>query len=500
MKYLVTFGILWLASVCNGQQKPSIIWPTASPEEVGLTSSQLNELFTYVRIHKTRVHSLQVLRHGKLVMDAYFYPFQPESRHDVASVTKSITSTLVGISIDKNLIPGVTTKVLPYFYEYKTEDPLKASITLEDLLTMRSGFDCGTNLADPKINLDQRLIEIRKCPDWIACILNLPMATEPGSTFAYCNGNCHLVSALVSKSAKMSLSQLARQELFDPLDIQDAYWPTDPKGINYGWSDLQLHPYDMVKIGQLMLNRGKWNGKQILSEKWLASATREQVVQTGGRDHYGYFWWVPGADHPDVFEAVGRGGQRITVWPWQDMVIVFTGGGFDTSELIPFVVNAIKSAGPIAEVEKDSRQLKENLELIRKSPQAKPPQKLPDLAARVAGKTYQLSSNGSNIKTLRLDFGKNEATLTMLWENEQVKCNLGLDGVERFSMNPILKLSQACTGHWGDENTFHVSIDLVAGINSYDLSLTFSGDGKTLSGIVKEGTGLNQDTFKGEVL
>ncbi|MCH5684046.1 serine hydrolase [Niabella sp. W65] len=113
-------------------------------------------------------------------MDAYFYPYSGKSLHEIASVTKSITSTLTGIAIDKQFIPGVSEPAFKYFPGYNSMDAIKQSVTIENLITMQSGLDCGTNLSDPAINVDQRLAQIRECPDWIACALQIPMATKPG--------------------------------------------------------------------------------------------------------------------------------------------------------------------------------------------------------------------------------------------------------------------------------------------------------------------------------
>jgi CubicO group peptidase (beta-lactamase class C family) len=311
---------------------------TALPEEVGLDSAPLIDLLDYVRDHKIPVHSVQMVRHGRLAFDACFFPFNAEMRHDVASVTKSITSTLIGIALDESLLTDVKQPLLSSFPGRATSnlDNRKRRMTLEDLLTMRAGWDCGF---EPN---EARLFEMRRSTNWLQFMLDLPMVAEPGTRFAYCSGNPHVLSILLTQVAHSNALAFAQAKLFDPLGIRDLSWPADPDGNNHGWGD-QLRPRDMAKIGQLFLRRGRWGDRQIISESWVSAATRPHVEKTVNKDHYGYGWWVKGNDYPGMFEAVGRGGQRINVWPGKDLVLVFTGGGFEPGDLAKFILRAIRS-------------------------------------------------------------------------------------------------------------------------------------------------------------
>src|SRR5262249_203131 len=223
------------------------------------------------------------------------------------------------------------------------------------LLTMQAGWDCGF---EPK---EARLFEMRRSRDWLQFMLDLPMVAEPGTRFAYCSGNPHVLSAILSQSTGTNALEFARKELFSPLGIPDFYWPADASGHTHGWGDLQLRPRDMAKLGQLFLQRGRWEQRQILSESWVTNATSAQVQQTVNKDHYGYAWWVKGADHPGMFEAVGRGGQRINIWPAKDMVIVFTEGEFEPSDLAQFILKALKSDQSLPVNPEASARLRERL-------------------------------------------------------------------------------------------------------------------------------------------
>jgi CubicO group peptidase (beta-lactamase class C family) len=470
-------------------------WPVVAPEEVGFDSTALSEMFDYVGEHKVPVHSVQIVRHGKLALDAYFYPYNSTMRHDVASVTKSVTSTLIGLAIEKKLIGDVQQPILSFFPNRSVAnlDANKQKLTLEHVLTMQAGWDCGF---EPK---EARLVEMRRSADWLQFMLDLPMVAEPGTRFAYCSGNPHLLSMILSQTTGTNALAFARRELFEPLDIRDVAWPADPRGNTHGWGDLQLHPHDMAKLGQLFLQRGRWGERQIISEAWIRAATRAHLQRTTNSDRYGYQWWVKGEDYPGMFEAVGRGGQRINVWPAKNLVIVFTGGEFEPGDLAKFILKALKSDDPLPTNRDASIQLREKLALATKSPSAQQlVGKLPVVAAEISGKTFKLSTNTLGLGALTLTFDKpSEARCELMWNGQRVPFPVGLDGVERFATNPLVKLPQGAKGEWSNNRTFLLNIDLVGGINFYRFTLTFSEDGKSLEASATERTGLSTERFEG---
>jgi CubicO group peptidase (beta-lactamase class C family) len=464
-----------------------------APEEVGIDSAALAEMFDFVRERKIPVHSVQIVRHGRLVLDAYFYPYRAGMRHDVASVTKSITSTLVGIAIDKGLIRNVRQPVISFFpsRSITSLDTRKRVMTLEHLLTMQAGWDCGF---EPN---EARLFEMRRTGDWPQFMLDLGMVAEPGTRWAYCSGNCHVLSAILAQTTGTNALAFARRELFTPLGIEDVMWSADVHGNNHGWGDLQLHPRDMAKIGQLFLQRGRWHDRPLISETWIREATRSHVERTSNRDHYGYFWWVKGNDFPGMFEAVGRGGQRINVWPARDLVIVFTGGEFEPGNIAPFILKALKSDTPLVSKVAATERLKERIAAAKRPPPSGKIDKLPGMAALISGKSYALSSNGLELSALSFQFRDLEAAVRLTRRGEQLSSEIGLDDVERFSTDTFVGLPFAAKGKWLTEDTLLLQIDRIGGINRYDFSLKFSSDGKKVSVSLKERTGLNNETFSG---
>ena len=472
-------------------------WIRASPEEVGLDSAPLADMFNYVREHNVPVHSVQIVRHGRLALDSYFYPFAAEMRHDVASVTKSVTSTLIGLAIDKGFVRDTQQRVLSLFPNRTAAalDERKRGITLEHLLTMQAGWDCGLE------SREARLFEMRRSADWLQFMLDLPMVAEPGTRFAYCSGNPHLLSIILTQSTGTNALGFARRELFDPLGIHDVSWPTDPQGHNHGWGDLQLHPRDMAKLGQLFLQGGRWGDRQVLSETWIRTATQAHVRRTVNNDHYGYAWWVKGEDYPGMFEAVGRGGQRINVWPAKDLVLVFTGGEFEPGDLAQFILKALKSDQPLPTNAASLSRLHERLAASAELPSPKAIPGLPAIAARVSGRKIELSTNAAGFRALTLEFNSSaEARALLFWNEHRFIFPLGLDGVERFSTNPLVSLPQAAKGQWIGNETFQLDLNLVGAINSYRLELTFAKDGRTVKAVLNERTGLNNEQISGKVL
>lgn len=484
---------------------PAQAWPLAAPEEVGIDSVPLAEMFDFIRERQIPVHSIQLVRRGRLVLDAYLYPYDGRTRHDVASVTKSITSTLVGLAIKHDHIRDVQQPVLGFFPDRAIAglDARKRRQTLEHLLTMQSGWDCGVPLGTPGINADRQLAEMRRRQDWAQFALDLPMTFEPGTRFLYCNANCHLLSALLTQVTGTNALAFAQRELFHPLGILDSAWPADPEGNNFGWGDLQLHPRDMARLGQLFLQRGRWASRQIVPEGWLRVATLAHVQRTGGKDHYGYYWWVSD-ELPGLFEAVGRGGQRITVWPDKELVLVYTGGGFDPGQLAPFILkslNAVKSDEsdqPLPANPRAAARLREKLAAATRPPAPQPVPELPAMAAHISGKTYTLTANELDLATVTLQFSRSsEATLRFTRLGQELRCPVGLDGVERFSTDKLVELPFACKGRWLTANTFLLELDRVAGISLYRFKLSFADEGNSVTIALSERTGLGEEVFYG---
>jgi len=445
---------------------PSATWKTASPESQGLDSAVLAEAIDYVLTKKIPVHSFLIVRNGVVVFDAYFYPYTGREVHDVASVTKSFTSATIGIAIQQGYIKSVDQKVLSLLPLAPADaDPRRQSLSIRHLLTMTSGLDCDTEGGE------RALAAMRHSADWAAFALAFPMRAEPGSRYAYCSCNNHLLSSIVTAATGKSLLEFAQENLFRPIGITDVIWPADPNGRTHGWGDLHLRPRDMARLGLLYLNQGRWAGAQIVPANWVRESSKAIVTVREGVG-YGYSWWINTA-RPPIFEAVGRGGQRIAVLPKENMVVVFTGGGANTDEIAPFLFRAIRSDRAIPENSAGQQRLTQGLFRASKSIREIANVRTTSLARRVSSTTYSLSPNPLDLRSLRFQFkDDNKAKVTLQFDTTTWTTPVGLDGKRRFEPGPQ-GLFVATVGRWISGDEFLLDLDTVANVNHFLFNVQF---------------------------
>ena len=300
---------------------PTDGWRTSTPEEQGMDSELLAEMWTYIEENGVRVDSVTIIRHGYLVLDAYTHSYEKNSTHDIWSCTKSFTSALVGMAMDQGHIEGVDQPVLSFFPERTVAnvDARKEAMTLEHLLTMTDGFDWVTKSIG-SVSTGDTWPEMRQSGDWVQFTLDRSMVAEPGTRWTYNDGASHLLSAIIQETTGMTALEFAEEHLFGPLGISRVLWSSDPQGRNCGGTYLRLTTHDMAKFGYLYLNEGRWDGKQIVPVAWVKASTTNHSPTPGM--YYGYQWWVmPWAGY---YSAIGARGQYIIVIPGLDMVVVFT--------------------------------------------------------------------------------------------------------------------------------------------------------------------------------
>ncbi|MFC1661631.1 serine hydrolase domain-containing protein [Gemmatimonadota bacterium] len=334
-------------------------WETSAPGEVGLEESDLVRLMMDLhQMDDHEVHSILIVRDGKLVFEEYFQGrkfnlaqytgdvgFDRDETHNLASVTKSFTTTLVGMALDQGHIETVEDRVFDYFPEHAdlvAQDPRRGDMTLEDLLLMRSGItwdDLGTySYSDPRNDL----VQMFTSDDPIRYALSKDLYATPGTVFDYCNANTNILGEIVRRATGQRLDRFAQTYLFDPIGIVDLEWQMLPNDVVFASGDLRLRPRDMAKFGKLFLGMGRWEGEAVVSESWVEVATARHAVPTdphGWADGYGYGWWhwdlrSEGRIHR-TYQASGWGGQWIVVLPEHNMVVVTTGGSYYQAEAMP---------------------------------------------------------------------------------------------------------------------------------------------------------------------
>lgn len=299
---------------------PTAGWETSTPEEQGMDSALLAKLFEQIESEDYAIQGVVLVRHGRLVAEAYRAPATPETKHHVYSCTKSFTSSLIGIAIDQGYLTGVDQRVMDFFpgRTFENVDDAKRGMTLDNLLTMSGGFEWeGGILESPTLD------KLWSSRDWVQFMLDLPLSDPPGSRFVYNSGGSHLLSAILQQAAGMTAEDFAADVLFAPLGITDWSWRSDPKGISTGGWGLFLTPRDMAKFGYLYLHGGAWDGQQVVAADWVADSTRAHIAAGSGwlAEDYGYQWWIDGNSY---FMALGYAGQYIIVMPERDLVVTFT--------------------------------------------------------------------------------------------------------------------------------------------------------------------------------
>lgn len=339
-------GALLLSFAVTPQVAARDELPTASAESVGIDGAAIAKLIEEIRAGKySNIHSLLVLRSGKLVTEAYFQGederrgrplgsirFDAATLHDLRSVSKSVTSALFGIALASGAIRDIDAPVLSYFPEYKDlQTPERLRIRLRDVLSMTSGLEWDEDsrpYGDP-LNSETAM---DAASDRYRFVLSRPIAARPGEKFRYSGGDTMLVAAVIERATKQRLSKYAEQALFRPLGIERYDWITYPDGTPIAASGLRLLPRDMAKFGLLYLQRGQWHGTQVVPEAWVQASTSAQAKVSDrpfGFQSYGYQWWLGAARddaHTPWIMAVGYGGQRIMLIPSRDLVMVMTAG------------------------------------------------------------------------------------------------------------------------------------------------------------------------------
>ncbi|MDY7075420.1 MAG: serine hydrolase [Chloroflexota bacterium] len=307
-------------------------------------------MFDYIEQQQVDVHGILVVRNGYTVVEAYYPPYGPNTRHGTASVGKSFTGALVGIAIREGYIEGVDQKVADFFPEHSDwqDDPLKQAMTIEHLLTMTSGLDWPETSASYSSS-SNIMNQMMNSADWVQFVLNRSMVAAPGTTFNYSSGVSHLLSAIIEEASGMRTISFAREYLFEPLGISRVSWMTDLRGTAFGAGGLRITPRDLAKFGQLYLQGGIWGGKQAVPAEWVEASVAPQVSAHGAASYYGYQWWVRGNG---IYAAHGYRGKRIFVVPDLEMVVVFTAdlsGNAPSVILSNYIIPAARSPEPLPE-------------------------------------------------------------------------------------------------------------------------------------------------------
>ncbi len=479
VKIVATSLVVWLSAMSVMAQTQEL--PRVMPETVGVPSKSVIAYFDSIMgLPTTEIHSALLMRHGKVIGEIYPAPFSAEYGHTLFSCSKTFTSAAVGIAIGENRL-RLTDRVAAFFPELlpDTISPWLASMTVEDLLTMRSGFEVNGRIRTAE-------------QEWVRSYLAVSVIAEPGTRFAYDSMDTYLLSAIITKVTGMKLFDYLKPRLFDPLHIETVNWEYSPENITTGGWGLYLQAESLAKFGQLLLDKGTWNGRQLIPASWV-----EQMMTTHtptGKDGYCYQMWA--CDRPRTARADGAYGQYIIVMPDEDMVAVITQsatGSAGKSEQRLLFKNLLPtiSSEPLT-ASRDAKLLAKR-QATYQLPLAKGKSTSPK-SSRYTGCYYQLEENNMNWKGFSIHQGAKSLTLTIdaeetgttslacgyrAWADTAVATAFPLNprGTTLGAFSGFTAPFKACCSYgWTDANELEVKIHFVDWMSGIDLTIHFGGD------------------------
>lgn len=455
------------------------IYPAqATPESLGIASQGILAFLDALEKNAPGVHSFILLRHGAAAAQGWWRPYRAELPHMLFSLSKSFTSSAVGLAVGEGRLT-VEDRVLSFFPEDAPAEVSKnlAAMRVRDLLTMTTG------------NAEDTFPHIFRKEDvnWVRAILERPVEYAPGTHFVYNSGATYLLSALVQKVTGQTLMEYLTPHLIEPLGIRGAAWETSPQGINTGGWGLAIKTVDIARFGQMLLQRGRWEGRQVLPERWVAEATARQVPNDSSSSPdwvqgYGYQFW---RCRHNAFRGDGAFGQFCVVMPDQDAVLAVTAG---IAEMQPVLDAAwdwllpAMGAGSMRDNSAASARLAERLAgLAYEPPQAS---SMESIQAAISGKTWQIEPNPLGITSITLEFAGEAGAVTMRSPTGEERLAFGLghwlEGNARL-FNPQARLT-VCSGAWDAPDCFTLTARVLETPVVVTVPFRFEGDALTVAG------------------
>ena len=378
--------------------------PRSTPEEQGVPSKAIVTLFDSLHaLPLTDMHAVVVMRHGKVIGEMYPKPYAPEYRHTMYSCSKTFVGIAVGLAIEDNRL-RLDDRVAAIFPELLPDSVSKdlADMTVRHLLTMASGVKPDWNMRS-------------RGKEWIRTFLSKPVEA-PGTKYAYDSMVSYMLAAVVQKVTGKKLTEYLQERIFTPMNVTEWAWEESPEGVNTGGWGVHIQPESLAKFGQLILNEGRWEGKQLVPAEWIREMCKKH--RETGREVYGYHIWHCGG-HNGAVRADGALGQYVISVLDKDMVVVMTeatlGNGRDQRRLIWDVLLPHIQDEPLPANKKDYQKLlkkQDSYKLAEVKGKASSA-----FASNWENKTIELGKNTFGWKSLKLNFGKKQVTMTMTETN-----------------------------------------------------------------------------------
>jgi CubicO group peptidase (beta-lactamase class C family) len=493
--FRAALGMLVLAASIGGNAQvaqggaemiwPTTQWQTSTPEEQGMDSTALANLLDFGTTRS--LDSLLLVRHGRIVLDAYYAPYTSDIPHRINSATKAVTGTLAAIAQNEGLLDGFDHPVLDFFGDRAIAnlDDRKKAITIQNLLDMTSGIDWS----EPLDGRPDSMIEMSRQREWVQFVLDRPMARAPGEVFNYNSGSTQILSAIISKLTGMTAWDYAKLKLFGPLGISVSNWWRDPEDISTGGYGLALLPRDMAKIGYLYLRGGQWEDKSLLPPGWIDkighATLNMNLARTPDLRYSNLFWALP---DKQLYMAVGYHSQVIMILPRLDIVAVTTARDFyPLGRLADAISGAVKSESALPPDPAGANLLASKLSEIS-TEKATEAGVASEVASAVSGRTYKFPANALGLKSLSLTLvDPNPRYDFEVYMRDQTRPSLsfggpiGFDGLYRKS-EPTASGTFASKGKWLNGSTLEIERLALGMDEQQKWTLSFDGDRLNLRG------------------
>ena len=452
----------------------------SSPEVQGVDSAGISAFLDDVNENVNYLHSLILLRHGQVVAEGYWSPYEAAEPHIMFSLSKSFTSTAVGFAVAEGRLK-ITDPVIAFFPDDlppEINDNM-AAMQVQHLLSMSTGHADDTMLA----------LHTAGDKTWVQAFLGCPVVYAPGTHFLYNTGATYMLSAIVQKLTGQTLLEYLQPRLFGPLGIENPAWENSPEGINTGGFGLSITTRDIARFGQFYLQKGAWEGRQLLPQSWVEEAAASHISNgddpaSDWQQGYGYQFW---RCRHGAYRGDGAFGQYCVVMPGQDAVLAITSGLMDMQEVLnlvwKYLLPAMKDK-PLPPNPAASAELAEKLKRLAIAPVNLPA--TGSAAAGVSGQKFAVAENEAGISSVKLDFAPGGGILTVVAGEEQSQVTFGCGEWQKGTtdlFHPGPRKYAASAG-WLDDRTLVIQVfyltpilaevpDRRTGLIPFGLTLTF---------------------------
>jgi Beta-lactamase len=442
MKRYLHLSLILILNCCllfdlEGQSTAKL--PRTTPEKEGVLSKGIIDFLNAIDTGKIEIHSFIFVRHGRIIADGWWNPYGPEFEHLMYSASKTFAATGIGLAVSENKLK-LSDKVVSFFPASlpDTLSDFMKTMTVKDLLTMSTGQDVDSRRGQND--------------DWVRSFLAKAPKSKPGTIFRYNNTASFMLSAIVQQVTGETLFEYLKPRIFKPLEIRGIDWDLNQQGIDLGFMGLRLRTEDMAKFGQLLLQQGVWNGKQLIPKEWVSEATSFKIKSQGGSDKIspelndwkqGYCYQMWRCRNNGV-RLDGMAGQFVILLPDKDAIVVLTANASDTQKELDLVwkylLPAIKESKPLPSDPSGNAELQGKLaSLTIKTAPVKSVSS--EFSTRISGKSVEFQSNNYGIQTLGFKFNGNICELAFKRDNITYYVNAGLDSWNLSLTNQLSMLS-----------------------------------------------------------